>query len=213
MPALSRGAPGQFASVALSFGPLSQPSHTHHAATAPFVPAGRPRGNLLRGWARAQLAVMLFATVAIAGCASSPSIQLADSGRSLFDGAVYKGETAIVGAPTEGVPAYRVFRQGATGFVPIQSVREDAEGSASAFCQRLGKVMRSLHETVATPPFLLGNFPRVEIVFECADKVSVAAPPSDPKYAKLAELKRLFDTGVLTREEFEAEKARVLSQP
>ena len=84
------------------------------------------------------------AAVVTAACAASPSIQLADASRSRFEGAVYKGETAVVATPAPGVPAYRVFREGGTGFVSIQSVREDAESAAGAFCQQTGKAMRSI---------------------------------------------------------------------
>jgi hypothetical protein len=35
----------------------------------------------------------------------------------------------------------------------------------------------------------------------------------DPKYTKLVNLKRLLDNGVLSKEEFEREKAKILSQP
>ena len=113
-----------------------------------------------------------------------------------------------------GEPAYRVFQQGATGFVSIQSVREDAEQRATAFCDRKGKVMESLTETTATPPYILGNFPRVEIVFDCIDKPGSPTPVAgDDKYAKLAKLKQLLDSGAITQAEFDKEKAKVLAQP
>lgn len=149
------------------------------------------------------------------GCASAPTIQPVASSTSRFEGAAYRGETAAIGRAAAGSTEYRVFRQGATGFVSIQSVRSDAEQAATEFCDRKGQALNPLRETVATPPFVLGNFPRIEIVFECADKqVARAAPVAeDPKYAKLATLKRLLDAGALTQAEFESEKAKVLSQP
>jgi hypothetical protein len=107
-----------------------------------------------------------------------------------------------------------VFQQGATGFVSIQSVRDDAEQRADDFCKRKtgGGVMESLQETTANPPFILGNFPRVEIVFDCAPNVeSTAAVGDDPKYKKLVNLKKLLDSGVLTQAEFDAEKAKILN--
>jgi hypothetical protein len=75
--------------------------------------------------------------------------------------------------------------------------------------------MNPLSETAAKPPYILGNFPRVEIVFECVDRPS-AVPGSqlvDPKYAKLADLKKLLDSGAITQVEFESEKAKILAQP
>ena len=75
--------------------------------------------------------------------------------------------------------------------------------------------MNPLTETVAKPPYIFGNFPRIEIVFECIQpQVSEHAPEStDPKYAKLLELKKLLDSGVLTKAEFDSEKAKILKQP
>ncbi|MFZ2012388.1 MAG: SHOCT domain-containing protein [Nocardioides sp.] len=43
-----------------------------------------------------------------------------------------------------------------------------------------------------------------------APPASAAAPPED-SYAELMKLKELFDAGVLTQEEFDAEKAKILN--
>ena len=162
---------------------------------------------------RSALAVVLI--VMVEGCASAPSIQPARSSHSEFEGAFYSGQTQTVATGTPENEEYRVFRQGATGFVSIQSVREDAENSATAFCDRQAKAMHSLRETVAKPPYLMGNFPRIEIIFECVPKAPVSAPVAsdEAKYKKLATLKSLLDNGALTQDEFEKEKAKVLSQP
>ena len=63
--------------------------------------------------------------------------------------------------------------------------------------------------------FGLAVFPRIEIVFDCIDKpgLSPPSPVSDDKYAKLAKLKQLLDSGAITQEEFNQEKAKVLAQP
>ena len=160
-------------------------------------------------------AALVGALVFLYGCSATPSIQSVNSSRSAFEGAVYDGVEATISSGTPGAEQYRVFNQAATGFVSITAVREDAESRANAFCERKGKVMNPIRETTAKPPFILGNIPRIEIVFECADKPVASASPaaSDPKYAKLVELKRLLDTGVITQEEFDREKAKILSQP
>jgi hypothetical protein len=106
----------------------------------------------------------------LTGCEASPPIELASESKSHFESAVYKGQTAAIDKGTPGNPQYRVFSEGATGFVSISSVRKDAETRADAFCGRKGKIMNSLAETVATPPYILGNFPRIEIIFECIQK-------------------------------------------
>jgi hypothetical protein len=151
----------------------------------------------------------------LTACAVTSPIQLASSSKSGFDGAVYKCETVTTGVPATDSEPYRVFIQGATGFVSMQSVRDDAEQRAKDFCARKGKEMESLTETVAKPPFIFGNFPRIEIVFDCvvASAPTLAAPTDDPKYTKLVNLKKLLDTGEITQAEFDQEKAKILSQP
>lgn len=76
--------------------------------------------------------------------------------------------------------------------------------------------MHGLEETDAKPPYILGNFPRVELLFECISKspsAKTAAHPSAGKYDKLVTLKKLLDEGALTPQEFEREKAKVLREP
>jgi hypothetical protein len=162
-----------------------------------------------------QWKVLLISVVlALAGCATASPIQPAETSKSQFDGAVYDGETIDVGAPTPGEKQFRIFHQASTGFTPISAVRSSAEQRMTEFCGRDGKTPHVVRETSATPPYILGNWPRVELEFECLPK-SQSASGSDQKskYTKLTELKRLLDEGVLTQEEFEQEKKKVLSEP
>lgn len=156
------------------------------------------------------------AFAAIAGCGTTTPIQLAGSSKSGFDGAVYAGEISVLDKPKLGEPSYRIFQQGATGFVPIASVRADVEDHAIKHCERAGKSMRGLVETAAKPPYILGNFPRVELVFECVPKPPTklgADVVSQSKYDKVASLKKLLDSGALTQAEFDREKAKLLAEP
>jgi hypothetical protein len=172
---------------------------------AEFGTAGRSAMNTPRLWPT------VICALNVAACAVTSPIQSASTSKSAFEGAVYKGRTVIISPGTPGNPTFRVFIQGATGFVSMQSVRDDAEQRATAFCDRKGKAMQSLTETTATPPYILGNFPRIEIVFDCIDKLGSPAPAAgDDKYAKLAKLKQLLDSGAITQEEFNAEKAKIL---
>ncbi|HWS69777.1 MAG TPA: SHOCT domain-containing protein [Steroidobacteraceae bacterium] len=159
--------------------------------------------------------IITLATLCFVGCAETSPIQPAATSKSHFAGAVYKGEFVTTGSGTPGADAYRVFVQGATGFVSIQSVRNDAEQRAKEFCGRKKQTMESLVETTAKPPYILGNFPRVEIVFDC-----VAVPDAQPafagddsRYMKLMNLKKLLDGGIITQDEFNQEKAKILAQP
>ncbi len=107
--------------------------------------------------------------LAIAGCAVSTPVEPLNTGHSAFAGAVFPGETVELEKPAPNGEKYRVFRQGATGFVAIQTIREGVQTAAAEFCAAKGKVYRRLSETHALPPYIPGNFPRVELVFECVD--------------------------------------------
>ena len=159
--------------------------------------------------------LIILSALLLASCAITSPIQLASSSKSAFDGAVYKGETVSTGTAAPGNESYRVFIQGSTGFVPIQAVRDDAEQRAKEYCGRKGKAMESLSETVAKPPYILGNWPRVEIVFDCVTVITQPSSSSidDPKFSKLVNLKKLLDSGVITQAEFEQEKGKILAQP
>jgi hypothetical protein len=109
---------------------------------------------------------------------------------------------------------YRVNEQGATGFVSMAAVRESAEKRAQDFCEREGNGMVVVGEQISHPPYILGNFPRIEIVFGCVDKSSTSRQPTvqDEQYTKLMHLKKLLDDGVITKDEFEQQKAKLLNQ-
>lgn len=157
--------------------------------------------------------------VLVAGCASAPPIQDAARSESAFAHAAYKGETVQLRAPTPGMEAFRIFDRGATGFVSLQVVRANAQRRADEFCGRKGNVADTITESASVPPHILGNWPRIELVFECVPKPAAASSSAggtasdDPKYTKLVDLKKLLDSGVITQAEFDAEKTKILSQP
>lgn len=158
--------------------------------------------------------IIALATASLAGCATTSAVVPAAAGKSGFDDAAYPGETVELDKPTPGAERFRVFQQGATGFVSLDSVRGGVETAASQHCTRRGKVVRPLQETASKPPHILGNFPRVEWVFECADppKATAAAPAEAGGYRldQLERLKRLLDSGALSQQEFDKEKAKIL---
>lgn len=153
----------------------------------------------------------LGAVMLASGCSHMGTIQPAASSQSGFVGAVYAGDTAELVTPTPGAELFRVFHQGASSFVSVGSVRGSAERRAATFCANLGRMPRIVRETTSRPPHILGNFPRVELEFECADRTT--AEQAQDRYARLERLKKLLDTGALTEQEYAAEKARLLSTP
>lgn len=159
---------------------------------------------------------ILAALLVLTGCATSSTIQPVASSRSQFEGAVYAGEEAVISTDKSGGEEFRVFRQAGTGFSSLQSVRDDAEQRMTEFCDRKSRVAQPLRERTSVPPHILGNFPRMEIIFSCVNKPSVAAAPAagaESKYTKLTTLKKLLDDRVITQQEFDSEKAKVLAAP
>ena len=157
----------------------------------------------------------LSAALALLGCASNPPVQPAASSKSQFDGAVYGGEIAELDKPTPGAEVFRAFYQGGSGFVSVSSVRETVEEMAAKHCARSGKVPRPLQETTSKPPHVLGNFPRVEWLFECAASLPAnsATPSAVDKLGQIERLKKLLDSGALTQQEYDREKAKILGAP
>jgi len=153
-------------------------------------------------------------TIAALGCGSSSTIQPVNRSRSGFDGAVFPGELHVI-AEESGGERYRVFEKGATGFVSLEAVREGAEHRADAFCDRQGLATKILTEQTSKPPHMFGNFPRVELVFTCVGRPSLAGAPAgyqDETFIRLSNLKKLLDDGVITQEEFDREKSKILKE-
>lgn len=88
--------------------------------------------------------VAIFAVTILAGCAS-------DSG--VID---------------QGGGTYFVSKQAATGFHGLGNLRADATTEARQFCARSGRDLRVLKANESRPPYLLGNYPRVELEFACS---------------------------------------------
>jgi hypothetical protein len=110
---------------------------------------------------------LVAAAVLLSGCVGAPPVQPAATSKSRFEGNVYGGDIRTLARPTPGEESYRVFQEGATGFVTLQSVRASVEEKATAHCNGKGKAMHPLVETAARPPYIQDNFARVELVFEC----------------------------------------------
>jgi hypothetical protein len=102
----------------------------------------------------------LLGTFALGACANSSAIQRVSESKSHF-----KTPPVVMSHDYPDRDVYRVYQRAATGFVPINSVREAAEARAEAFARGHGRKMVVLGDKVASPPYILGNFPRVEVIF------------------------------------------------
>jgi hypothetical protein len=110
--------------------------------------------------------------VLLAGCSVTPPIQKATEGPSEFDTAVYQGETINIEEDKSGAEQYRVYAQGATGFVPQSAVRSNVEAQANKFCAQKNMNTKIIQERKSVPPHILGNWPRSELVFVCVEPLA-----------------------------------------
>ncbi len=69
-----------------------------------------------------------------------------------------------------GSDTYFISKQAATGFTGLGSLRGDAMREAYAQCSKAGKSVKVTDTVDSKPPYLLGNFPRVDITFRCVSE-------------------------------------------
>ncbi|EGG99584.1 hypothetical protein imdm_940 [gamma proteobacterium IMCC2047] len=133
----------------------------------------------------------------------------------------------------------KVVKQALTGYGDVSELRQYAIKKAEDICYKVGrdKRMLAVSERTSVPPYIWDNFPRIELTFVCVDDreqpsvplVNVQSSPSATdgnisseadnettlvadKYDRLYKIKDLLDSGVLTQEEFENEKRKILSE-
>jgi len=163
----------------------------------------------------ARIASLVPLALAIGACAVSSPIEGGADSKSQFDEAlIYDGERKQIQPPLPGIETHRIFHQGATGFVPVSAVRSSAMDRVVEFCKFKAQEPYIIEETTSKPPHILGNFPRIEIVFSC---VAAASTPgvgaqSQDKYDQLRKLKSLLDDGAISNEEYEREKQKLLAR-
>jgi hypothetical protein len=149
-------------------------------------------------------------TFFLVSCGYSSAIQKANESKSEFSDDPYKTVRPIKGSHE----IYRIYGRAASGFVSIGAEREGEEERARKFCADKGKDLELLASEQSNPPYILGNFPRVELIFMCLERKPVESSISqDSKINHISALKKLLDNGALTKEEFEREKQKVLSAP
>jgi len=72
------------------------------------------------------------------------------------------------GVVDEGSGTYYVAKQAATGFSGLGNLRAEVTDEARVFCSKKSSDLKVLHTTTSQPPFVLGNYPRVEMEFTCS---------------------------------------------
>lgn len=159
---------------------------------------------------------VLLAGILLIGCSAMSPIEKESENKSHFDDAVFKGRDFYISPAEIQGERYRIYHQAATGFTGTGGIRRTAIERATRFCKDLGnKQMVTVSEHTASPPYILGNFPRIEIIFVCSDDRSVpqaAVKATTDKYDRIVKIKELYDSGALTQQEFEAEKKKILAE-
>jgi hypothetical protein len=69
-----------------------------------------------------------------------------------------------------GNDTYSISKQATTGFTGLGKLRADAMRDAYKQCSKAGKSVEVTHTDKSHPPFISGNFPRVDITFRCVTK-------------------------------------------
>jgi hypothetical protein len=103
----------------------------------------------------------------LAGCVSYDVAVPVRGSESSFDDAAYPGKITVYNQNTDNLTEYRVYHRPPTGFTELQRLRETTFAEAGRTCATLGGTPLLLRETASQPPHILGNWPRIEIVFVC----------------------------------------------
>jgi hypothetical protein len=147
----------------------------------------------------AGLSVALVIGLALAGCASNT--QLTPMGDN----------------------TYTLTRQGVLTFTKsVGQLKAEAREAAADFCEARGKQLKVLQLT-AEEPHLGKGVAKATIVFQAVDAVPAPAPQAaapaatgdrvDRLYSDLKKLDELRQQNILTNDEFQGEKKKVLDQP
>lgn len=158
------------------------------------------------------LIILLF----LSACSSTSDIVKVSESESYFKDAVYKGRNFYKIDKEISGEKYRIFHQASSGFSGTSGIRSSAEKRANDFCNKKNKEMLKISEHTAKPPYVLGNFPRIEIIFVCENENKKKYENlNNKKYSKYDELKKIKDLlneGILTKEEYIMEKRKILSK-
>lgn len=166
-----------------------------------------------------KLLAILTITLNLVGCSSMSNIERADTTESYFDKTFYGGKLVYKYPNKFDGMTYRIFHQASSGFVSVASIKQSAEMRSNKFCKDIigdnGK-MFTITETESSPfPFKPGNLPKIEIVFGCVksqqQEQSTSLNTSSNKYTRLKGLKELLDEKIITQDEFNTEKQKILN--
>jgi len=147
--------------------------------------------------------------------------------------ALMTGCASNSGVTAIGVDTYMVTRQAASGFSGSGTLKAEAFSEAREYCVKSNKNLQIVSTNEAQPPFILGNFPKAEVQFMCLSKFDIELQRPKLKensdisitvdgrnkisnrtdvYLELKKIKELLNDNILTQQEFESLKQKILSQ-
>ncbi|RYD14272.1 MAG: hypothetical protein EOP90_14815 [Lysobacteraceae bacterium] len=68
-----------------------------------------------------------------------------------------------------GSDNYMISKQAATGFSGMGSLKADVMREAYAKCSSENKVVEVVESNESKPPYILANYPRIDLTFRCAE--------------------------------------------
>ena len=128
-----------------------------------------------------------------------------------------------------GNDAYMVSRQAATGFSGSGAQKAECFQEAGKFCEKQGKKLYVVSTSEAHPPYIFTNFPKAEVQFMCLDANDPRLKTDEVKTiqhlsqgiknegddytleAKLKTLNKLLADGMITKNEFDEQKKKLLN--
>lgn len=114
----------------------------------------------------------------------------------------------------------------ASGHDSIVKSKKIVMQRANAICKKSNKNMIPIKEHIANPPYMINHYPGVYLTFVCqsSEEAKLATKKKevvkkvevskdfDSEYDDLVKLKKLLDEKILTQQEFDAEKKKILNR-
>ena len=118
-----------------------------------------------------RLGIFTVIIILLVGCSQKSMIEKESESTSHFKGAVFEGKDFYISDLAPRGERYRIFHQASTGFSGTSGIRRSAISRANKFCSEKGDkiTMQKISEHTASPPYIFGNFPRIELIFVCVD--------------------------------------------
>ena len=96
-------------------------------------------------------------------------------------GAALGGCASQTGVVPNGQGGYLIAKQAATGFPGLGNLKAEAMAEAGQYCAGQSREFLLVGATETEPPYVLGNYPRAEISFQCVVPPSQQPPPPRKK--------------------------------